>query len=990
MFHPRGLCELRGGGRVAAFVITLLLGIGVPWARAQLGEVQTDQLRLVFFEGSESFLVPHAVRTFLNSLQFQEALFDYEPDDKITVLLADFEDYGNAGAASVPRNSLQVQIAPLSFAFETIAANERMNTIMNHELVHVATMDQATGSDRFFRRLFAGKVNPIAQQPETISYFYLTSPRVAAPRWYHEGIAVFVDTWMDGGLGRAQSGYDEMVFRSMVRDNATFYDPLGLASEGTKVDFQLQINSYLYGTRFMTWLARTHSPELLVKWVTRHRGSRAYYSAQFERVFGMPLERAWNEWIAFEHDFQKQNLEAIRQYPITTFTDIGQRALGSVSRAFYDAPSGTIYAAFNYPGVVAHVGEISTETGTVTHLTDIKGPLVYQVASLARDPFTGRLFYTNDNGAHRDLVALDPRTRRTEVLQKDARIGDLAFNRSDRSLWGVRHLNGICTIVRMMPPYRDWSRVVSLPYGTVLYDIDVSPDGTRFSASFGEISGKQNVRVLDVQDLLAGQLTPIAEFDFGPSVPSNFVFSPDGRYLYGSSYYTGASNIFRFDLTTKAIDAVTNAETGFFRPIPLGDDELLAFRYTGEGFVPARLTARPLQDVSAITFLGERVVEEHPVLKQWIVGSPMRISYDTLPKTHGRYRLGGGLRVESIYPITQGYKDTYAVGARVNFSDPLQLNRASVALSASPGSGIPGEERVHARAEYQRFDWYGHAAFNNADFYDLFGPTQVSRKGYSVGLGRRTTLVFDEPRRLDLDVEARFAGHLDQLPQYQNVAVSVDRLFSTTADLQFSDVRSSLGSVDDEKGRRWSGVFEGDYVNSSAFTRMHATYDLGFALPIGHSSIWIRSAAGFSPQKASEAFANFYFGAFGNNYVDHGDEKRYRHYDSFPGAGLNAISGRNFVRSLAEWNLPPIRFRRAGTPGAFLTWARPAVFVGGLATNLDAAGSRTKAVTAGGQVDFRFTILSTLDLTLSAGAAVATVDGQRPRGEAMVSLKVFR
>src|SRR6185295_18448342 len=123
-------------------------------------------------------------------------------------------------------------IAPLSFAFETIAANERMNTIMNHELVHVATMDQAAGSDRFFRRLFAGKVNPIAQQPETIFYFFVTSPRVAAPRWYHEGIAVFVDTWMDGGLGRAQGSYDEMVFRSMVKDGTPFYDPLGLVSEG--------------------------------------------------------------------------------------------------------------------------------------------------------------------------------------------------------------------------------------------------------------------------------------------------------------------------------------------------------------------------------------------------------------------------------------------------------------------------------------------------------------------------------------------------------------------------------------------------------------------------------------------------------------------------------------------------------------------------------------------------------------------------------------
>ena len=135
-------------------------------------------------------------------------------------------------ATSVPRNALTVQIAPLRYAFETIPSNERMNAIMNHELVHVVTMDQAAGHDRFFRRLFGGKVMPVAEQPESVLYFYLTTPRVAAPRWFHEGSAVFVDTWMAGGIGRAQGGFDEMVFRAMVRDNAPFYDPLGAGLRG--------------------------------------------------------------------------------------------------------------------------------------------------------------------------------------------------------------------------------------------------------------------------------------------------------------------------------------------------------------------------------------------------------------------------------------------------------------------------------------------------------------------------------------------------------------------------------------------------------------------------------------------------------------------------------------------------------------------------------------------------------------------------------------
>jgi hypothetical protein len=960
-------------------------------AVAQLAKVETPDIRIVYVDATESFLAPFAARTFLNSFAFHRKLFDFKPTERPTVLLVDFSDYGNAAAGSVPRNTVQVQIAPMSYLFETLSAGERLTMLANHELVHVATMDQATGADTVFRRLFFGKVNPIAEQPESVLYFYLTSPRVAVPRWYLEGIAVFVETWMAGGIGRAQSGYDEMVFRAMVRDSTRFYDPLGLVSEGTKIDFQVEANSYLYGARFMTWLAYAYSPEKLIEWVTRRPGSRAYFASQFQHVFGKPLDQAWKDWMAFEQDFQRKNLEAVRQYPITAGTDLSPRALGSVSRAYYDVKSGRIYAALNYPGQVAHLGAIETPGGAIDHLVDIKGPKIYQVASLAADLPGNALYYTADNGAHRDLMRFDLATRRTRVLQKDLRAGDLAMNRADRSIWGVRHLLGIASIVKIAPPYTDWTRVVSLPYGTALYDIDVSPDGTMLSASVGEVSGKQSVRVYRIASLESGDLTPVAEFDFGGlTVPNSFVFSPDGRFLYGSAYFTGVSNIFRYELATKQLEPVTNAETGFFRPIPLGDDELIAFRYTGEGFVPVRLKAQPQKDLAAITFLGERTVAKHPVLQSWQVGSPQSFDYDAEPKKQGTYHLGGGLQLESLYPIVEGYKDSAALGARVDFSDPLRLNNASFSVSFSPDQSLPTNERTHISAEYRRYDWEARAAWNDADFYDLFGPTKTSRKGYFVSLARTDTLIYDEPKRLTSRVEGRFSGNLDQLPEYQNIQVDVDKLFSIEAELDYTFVKSSLGHVDDEKGRKASLVFQSDRVNGPYFARFHGTYDEGFSLPLGHSSIWIRSAAGFSPHDPDEPFANFYFGAFGNNYVDHLEEKRYREYYSFPGKAINTVAGRNFVRSMVEWNLPPVRFSRAGTPGAYLSWLRPAVFLGGLVTNLDRDLIRRRATTAGGQVDFRFTILSALDLTLSAGAAIAFEPGVAPRREAMISLRVLR
>ena len=974
---------------VAALLLANLLCFSAA-AGAQLTEERSPGLRVIYLDASAGYLVPHVTRTALNSLAFQKKLFGFDPEEDVTVLVLDLSDAGNAGASSVPADLVSVQIAPLGFSFETLAANERMNVIMNHELVHVATMDQAARSDRMFRRLFSGKVLPVAEQPESILYFYLTSPRVAAPRWFHEGIAVFVDTWMAGGIGRVQSGYDEMVFRSMVRDDAPFYTPLGLVSKGTDVDFQLEINSYLYGSRFMTWLARRYSPDRLIEWTARREGSRAYYASQFKQVFGVSLEEAWSQWIADERVFQRANLAAIRKFPLTQHRDVTGRALGSVSRAYHDPADNRIYAAFNYPGVVAHVGAIDLDSGEVQRILPIKGPVIYTVTSLAWDAGTRSLFYTTDNGSFRDLVHLDPRTGKTRVLQKDARIGDIVFSAADRALWGLRHLNGFVTIVRIPEPYTSWEQMVTLPYGTIAYDLDVSPDGTKLVASFGEITGAQDVRVMSIDALKKKDATALARFDFAQSVPNDFTFSPDGRFLYGSSYLTGVSNIFRYELANGKLEAVSNTDTGFFRPVPLGGDELLVFRYTGLGFVPARITATPVADAGTITFLGERLANDHPVVHSWNVGSPLVIPYETLDKQQRPYQLAGGLRLESIYPIVQGYKDTGAAGVRVNLSDRIRLNRAHLAASYSPLTDLPLAERLHVEAAYERYDWRGHASYNKADFYDLVGPTKTGRKGYVVGLGRSTTLIYDEPRRLTLKLDGSVAGNLDRLPDFQNVVVDVDRLGVFDAVLEFSDVRKSLGAVDAESGMTWSAAAQTAMVDRDVFSHVRGTFERGVPLPAGHMSLWFRQAAGFSPHDRGQPFANFFFGGFGNNYLDRGNEKRYRDTYSLPGVDLNEIGGRNFVKSIVEWNLPPRRFEGFGTPGLYVPWLRPALFAGALATNLDDRASRRLVYTAGAQVDLSISALSALDLMLSIGGGLAFEQGHRPQREAMISLKVLR
>ena len=245
-------------------------------------------VRLVYIDGTQSYLVPHAARTLLNSLAFHKQLFGFTPSEDITVLLLDFEDSGNASATAVPRNCRH----GADRAAELRLRNHRRQRPDEH---HHEPRAACTWS-RWIRRAQAGSILPAAVRrqggaspgPARIGSLFLPDdaarggaalvPRrhcdvSSTPGWpvVSDARRAATTRWCsDRWCGTA----------------ARFYDPLGLVSEGTKIDFQLQINSYLYGTRFMVWLARTYGPEKVVEWVARRDGSRGYYASQFRHVFG--------------------------------------------------------------------------------------------------------------------------------------------------------------------------------------------------------------------------------------------------------------------------------------------------------------------------------------------------------------------------------------------------------------------------------------------------------------------------------------------------------------------------------------------------------------------------------------------------------------------------------------------------------------------------------------------------------------------------------
>jgi len=1013
----------------AIIAIFLFLAPG----KAQLKSLETEDVQIIYTSPLHKYLMPQLVSTFTNSYNFHRNLFDYTPTENITILMQDFGDFGHGGADALPTNNVNIGIGPFNYVYETMPASERMNWLMHHELTHIVTTDMPNNVDRFWRGIFRGKVSTSIDDPISIMYSYLTNPRRYAPRWYHEGSAVFMESWMANTKGRVFGAYDEMVFRTRVKEDAVIYDIVGLESEGKTTDFQIGVNSYLYGTRFISYAANTYGPEKFIEWVSRKDGSKGYFTSQFKQAFGISIDDAWSDWIAWDRDFQTKNLELIRQHPTTTFRPVSDMPLGSVSRGFYDDSNGKIYLGVFYPAEVSHIAAIDIKTGAMEKVADIHGAAIFFVMSATFDPETGDLYYTMDNGHWRDLWKANVYTKESEKLYEDLRAGHLAFNRADNSLWGIRNADGYSTVIRMEAPYKDYTSIKTFGYGGEFdeYDahtMDISPDGQTLSIVKVDMNGIHKLMHIPMESAMSGDFSGKQIYDFDSTAPENFVFSSDGRYQYGSSYYSGVSNIFRYDTANDTMVALSNAETGFFNPIPVSDDSLVVLRYTSDGFRPVMIPNQDVEDVSAVDFLGWEIYDKYPIVQQWATKAPTDLDLDKIVIKEGAYSPMSTIKLSSVYPVVQAYQDPKypAYGLRMNFMSTLGLNKGDLTITYSPQDSIPDDQKIHATGTMKlnvltgplAGSWTLSGGKDASDFYDLFGPTISSRKGSFFRTSYSKTV--DNHLPLKMSTSLAVYGGFEELPDYQDQPAAYDKFFSGSLSFSHYKARRTLGSIDSEKGRIASLSLSGSYLPHSAdtpklYTKGTLNASFGTLLPlIDHLPLWIRTSVGKSKAlmgevgsdgDVNEFFGYYFFGGFGNNWIDYQGIKRYRQYYSFPGAGITSIGGNNFVRVMGELILPALRFRRVGTPFLYLNWARLSLFStvlkgGMLGTDLigtdeDTYGSTiTQATNVGLQLDIRLVLFSYMRSTLSIGYATAqsslkdgTTHSYAP--ETMISLQIL-
>ena len=995
--------------RVALFVIllpTLLAGQNRTYY-----QYRTDDARLVFFDKNLSRYIPHMIRMYENGKALHEQIWTtdsvYVPEAPL-MLLTDWEDDGNGGATPLPRSLIQIGMAPLSMSYYINPSIERYRQLFCHEYTHIVMSDKYNRRDLGWRRFFGTKVGTDNAHPISALWSYMSVPRWYAPRWYHEGIACFMETWMGGGVGRSLGGYDEMYFRSIIEGGDRLFSVVGLETEGSTMDFQVGANAYLYGTRFVNYLTKEYGYEKLIRFYNRTADSRTYFGRQFKQVYGRPLRKVWNDWKEDEKRHQEENLSAIRAYPVTKTTPLTREPLGSVSPLVYDSGTGKAYAAMNAPGGFAQITELDLRTGRQRKVLTINGVQLYNPAFVALDRKGGRLIYTWNNSKMRGLAVYDLRKKKVVKKLKFQRVNNIVYDNANDCLYGLFSNAGTQSLIRYDRNLENPEVIYVFPFGVSVFDIDVSHDGKMISITRDGDNGEHTLQLFRTDDLANALIKPETLVTWEDTNLGQFRFSLDDRYLIGSSYYTGVSNLWQIDVATHGMELLSNTETGLFAPLEIEPGKLLALQFERDGMRPVALDRSVVNDANAIELYGQKAYERNPEALEAVglLKQPLpHIEFGNVYNNIVSYKPLKEMRFAGAFPTVTGFVDTAswnrvtpALGYCFFFNDPVRLSSIKLALGISPWSHNDWKHRFHADFEWKYYFWTLKAAWNHTDFYDLAGPMRASRKGYMVSLAYDFTNSSIIPYTRKWGFSLGAYGGMDALPLYQEIQVDVRSMQTASLYGKISKLRSSLGSVMREQGYELGLQGYTYLVDGHFYPSLDGTADFGVLLPVGrNTSFWLRTAAGHAFGDAETVFGNSYFGGFRNNRVDYRDAFQYRRPQSLPGASIDAIQAHSYARATAELNFRPIRLNDFGALFFYPTWIQCSLFGTGLSTwnpvKMQPKPLHEMYYSAGVQVTTELVFFNYLKTTLSVGYghlfAPEGFAAGRHGNEWMVSLKLL-
>lgn len=511
----------------------------------------------------------------------------HQPSGRVRVLLTDYTDGANGSASVIPRNVMRLFLSSPDSVSTLNDYDDWMVGLIFHEYTHILHLDTIGGIAKLINWIF-GKT---------------ASPNHLQPSWWIEGIAILSESRFTAG-GRNKNSLYDMYLRAAVLEEKT--QDLGEISSAP-VRFPHGSTPYLYGSRFLKYLASRYGRERLVR--ISHDYGDEWIPYGFNKVARRHLQnkgyvQLYREWIRDLRRRYRLQARAVRRRGLRAGARLSHSGEYTYWPRFH--PSGRWLAFSDDDGKSDHaLKRLAVGGGAARKLIRLEGG-----GASSFDPDGDHLVY-HQWETHRavydyqDLFELDLRTGRRRRLTHAQRMREPDVSPDGRRIAAVLNRRGTTHLVtlprrglregqrpRVLVRSRRYEQVATPRW---------SPDGKTLAYSAWRQGGKRDVVLVDVATGKQRRLTDDRAQDITPA------WSPDGRTLYFASDRTGIYNIYAADVKSGALRQVTNVVNGALMPAVSPDGETLAYvGFTARGYDLFRMPLRPGRFLPALPYLNDR------------------------------------------------------------------------------------------------------------------------------------------------------------------------------------------------------------------------------------------------------------------------------------------------------------------------------------------------------------------------------------------------
>ena len=572
--------------------------------------IESDHFLIHYQEGNDR---PAQVASRISEEIYEPvtSFYDYEPDQKISILMLDREDYGN-GAAFFFDNKIEIWLPALDTPLR--GTHNWLRNVITHEFVHIIQLQASKKSSRRHPATYLQWLSyDEVRRPDVLYDFpsaFISYPltTISMPAWMAEGTAQYMTPDID---------YDDwdnirdMILRTRILDgNQHSLEAMGTFSSKNALERELVYNM---GFSFTRHLADRFGPQILPE-ITREFTDRRLHdvSRAFERATGEDGNQIYSKWVAGLEEHYRNQIRDVDETPETlieengyynlypAFSPDGQEVGFITNRNRRDGITslvienqsdneqvaeldvGPLLASENRahhghhhgPGMMCHSS--SNELFRISHSWDFSpsgDSLVYSKHSL------------NQYGEnYRDLYIFDRKNGEAHQITEDQRLTHPSWSPDGRWIAAIQISDGSSNLVLYNTDTDSLHTAHTFEGGQQLYEPAWHPEGLTIYLPYSDTDhrGIYRFHPFDSQpELTRVHVSDRADFR-DPFVDR------EGHYLYFSSDLTGIFNIYRTSLDDGYTEQITDVTGGAFMPTER-NGELLYASYHSEGYKLASL-----------------------------------------------------------------------------------------------------------------------------------------------------------------------------------------------------------------------------------------------------------------------------------------------------------------------------------------------------------------------------------------------------------------